>query len=57
VLDLASENAKPESISVVMVGRVMWLEVTRHPPPVMASSLYQADLGFNTASAESSLVH
>lgn len=31
VLDLAAEDAKPESISVVGVGCVMWLEVTEHP--------------------------
>lgn len=57
MLDLATENAKPESISVVMVGRVMWLEVTTHPSLLMSSSLYQANLGFNTGSAEGSLAH
>lgn len=48
VLDLTTEDAKPESVSVVGVGYVMWLEVTMHPSLQISSSNYQANLGFNT---------
>lgn len=48
MLDLSTEDAKPESISVVGVGYVMWLEVTKHPSLQMSSSNYQVNLGFNT---------
>lgn len=51
VLDLTPEDAKPESISEVAVGSVMWLEVSEHPSRLTPSSLYQA----STASAQGSL--
>lgn len=31
-----------QTVSAAMVGRVMWLEVTKHPSLVVASSLCQA---------------